>query len=283
MPLGAAYRLTEWLLLLVYTVVLPVRRRARVSLELAYGAEQPARWRRRILWQSARYQGWWFVDMLKAPRLLWDRRYRDRVDLSELESAMREGEIGKGSGALLIGSHQGVPEVASLGLVHAGWPHAVVSRPYDNAFLWRIWQREHEGYDRPEFGKRGALRPALRVLRQRGIVGMQIDQDAGSGGVFVPFFGRPASTHPGAATLALLTDAPVYMFTCIRTEPRAFRFKVYCAGPLEVERTGEHDEDVLRLTAAMTREIEAMVRRFPEQFLWPHRRWKTRPSGRTDK
>ena len=279
-PIGLAYRICEGLLLAGYRLLPRPRARARATLEGAFGAERDRVWLERTLWESVRYQAWFFVDVLMAPRLLRKPEWLARFDLSELDAVLRRDQVGVRRGALLVGSHQGVPEVASLAAARSGWTHAAVARPFSNTLMWRMMHQLHEGYDRPELARRGALRPALRRLQRNGIVAIQIDQDAGRHGVFVPFFGKPSSTHTGAATLALLAGASVYMFAGIRTERRAFRFKLYCQ-PLEVKLTGDHNQDVLALTAAMTAEIEAMIRRFPEQHFWVHRRWKTQPKAVT--
>lgn len=275
-PIGLAYRLSEGLLLAGYALLPRPRARARATLEVAFAAERDREWLESTFWESVRYQAWFFVDVMMGPRLLRKPEWLSRVDLSELDGALRREEVGVRRGALLVGSHQGAPHVASLAAAISGWPHAAVSRPFGNTMMWRMLQELQAGFDRPDLARHGALRPALRLLRRNGVVAIQIDQDAGRHGVFVPFFGKPASTHTGAATLALLSGVPIYMIAGIRTERRAFRFKVYC-WPLAVKLTGDHDEDVLALTAAMTAQIEVMIRRFPEQHFWVHRRWKTQP------
>ena len=102
-----------------------------------------------------------------------------------------------------------------------------------------------------------------------------IDQDAGADGVFVPFFGRLASTTPTLALLALRTEAPIVPVFA-RVEPDG-TITVHIE-PVVVSRpTGDRDADVLRLTAECTAIVERWARRNPEQWLWLHRRWKTRP------
>jgi KDO2-lipid IV(A) lauroyltransferase len=92
--------------------------------------------------------------------------------------------------------------------------------------------------------------------------------------VFVPFLGTPASTTPTLATLALRTGATVVPVFCLPRPGGTYRI-IY--GPAtEVLRTGDHEADVLRITAACTAVLEAWVRRHPEYWLWMHRRWKTK-------
>jgi KDO2-lipid IV(A) lauroyltransferase len=135
------------------------------------------------------------------------------------------------------------------------------------------------GIDRPVFTKKGALRKAFRTLRGGGMVALLNDQDSRGSGVFVPYFGRLAKTHEGAATLALTTGLPVYVLFCIRTAPRSFTFRIHCRGPLEYAHAEDHAGNVYALTAAMNVQLEDMARRHPEQIMWAHRRWKSRPPG----
>jgi KDO2-lipid IV(A) lauroyltransferase len=276
LPLGLVYRLAEGAVRLLYLLPSRQRKASLQSLAIAYGDRSEAE-RRGILRAYLPYHAGFLIDMALAPHLLLDPRHAEAIDLSELNAALSAGGVLKERGALLVGSHQGTADVGSLAAARAGWRHAAVARPLDNPKLGRVLLAEREPFGRPDLPKSGALRPAHRLLKRNGIVGMQIDQDAGPRGVFVPYFGRPASTAAGAAMLAVLSGAPVYMFFCLRTVPRRFRYKVHCRGPLWAVESGDVDRDVLELTARMTAEIEKMARRYPEQVLWVHRRWKTSP------
>jgi KDO2-lipid IV(A) lauroyltransferase len=115
-----------------------------------------------------------------------------------------------------------------------------------------------------------------RSLREGGYLGILVDQNAGRRGVFVPFFGRLASTTPAPATMALRFRAPLIPAWQWR-EDGGRHHVVEVEAPLPFPDTGDRDEDVWRLTAAMTARVEAWVRKEPGQWLWAHRRWKTRP------
>ena len=105
---------------------------------------------------------------------------------------------GTATGALFVSAHLGVAEVTSLALAASGLPHSVIVRRLDNGFLWDWIEKEREGIPRQMITKHGALRSAYKVLVKKGVVAIQIDQDARSKGVFVPYFGRLASTNPAA-------------------------------------------------------------------------------------
>jgi len=119
------------------------------------------------------------------------------------------------------------------------------------------------------------VREMIGALRRGLGVAVVIDQDARDSGVFVPFFGRRASTTPTLALLALRTDAAVVPVFSVPQPDGSYRI-VYEA-PVEVARTGDRSADVIRLTATCTAIIERWVRRHPELWLWMHRRWKTAP------
>jgi KDO2-lipid IV(A) lauroyltransferase len=106
-----------------------------------------------------------------------------------------------------------------------------------------------------------------------GIVG---DQDARGAGIFVPFFGRPASTHRGPAVFSLRFGAPAFACVARRLPGPGVRYRV-SGQQVEVPRTGQLDEDVEALTAALAARLEAEIREAPEQYFWFHRRWKSKP------
>jgi Kdo2-lipid IVA lauroyltransferase/acyltransferase len=115
-------------------------------------------------------------------------------------------------------------------------------------------------------------------LRAGRAVAFVSDQDARGTGVFVPFFGRLASTHRGPALMAIRTGAPLFVGYAMRAADGSY---VGGIEEITVSREGDMDEAVLRLTAAFTARLEALIRRAPEQYFWQHRRWKTRPPEET--
>ena len=126
--------------------------------------------------------------------------------------------------------------------------------------------------------KHAAARAVLRALRQGEMVGIPFDQNAKrSEAVFVPFFGELAATTSGLARLARISGAPVVPVFIVR-QPDNRRHRIVIQYELALQHTAE-DADVLENTRRFVAAIEAMVRRYPEQFLWTHRRFRTRPRG----
>lgn len=154
---------------------------------------------------------------------------------------------------------------------------AIVVRPLTPAWLNTLSEviRTKAGVE--VIAKRGALRSVMSALRHGKIVGILLDQNATrSDGVFVSFFGRPASTSKGLAVLALRTATPILPIF-VRRDPEG-RHRVVVEPPIEPDGTPLSDEAVVTLTAECARRVEAAIRRSPDQWFWVHRRWRTRPA-----
>jgi KDO2-lipid IV(A) lauroyltransferase len=121
-----------------------------------------------------------------------------------------------------------------------------------------------------------ATRQALQSLRAGRSVAFAADQHAGRSGLWVPFFGRLASTYRGPALMALRTGAAMFLSIPLRLADGSYEITLE---PIEVERTDDMEADVLRLTRAYTARLEAAVRANPEQYVWQHRRWRQPPSA----
>jgi len=279
LPLTWAYRVAEAVLGVFYRHSRYLAR-SRDSLAIALGGAVSDAEREVLLWRSIRYQAWFFVDLLLGPRLLRKARYRADVDLTPLVEALTAGQhADPDRGAVFVSGHLGSPDVGSLALAQAGWPHLIIARALDNPRIWAWLLAERKEYARPTVGRIRVLRDALERLKRGGVVGALIDQDAGPRGTFVPFFGRLASTQNGAAALAVSANAPLYVMFFLRTAPRAFGQRAVVRGPFFPDPAADRKDEIRRLTALATAEIEEVTRQHPEQAFWAHRRWKTRPPG----
>lgn len=186
---------------------------------------------------------------------------------------VREG-LGEGLGAVLVTGHLGNWEVGSACLTARGLAMDGVMQRQSNPLADAAINANRERLGIHPIDRRHAAKLGLRTLREGRVLGFVSDQDARSGGVFVPFFGRPASTHRGPALLALRTGAPLFAATGIRAEDGRYDCRIQ---RITASREGEPEVVVERLTAAYTRVLEAAIRTAPEQYLWQHRRWKTKP------
>ena len=189
----------------------------------------------------------------------------------ELEEARREGR-----GVILVTGHYGNWEIAAATVASRGIPIAAIVRRQGN----RLVDARLDGLRRrlgvETITQREAPSRVPRILRKNGVVGIVGDQDARRAGVFVPFFGRPASTHRGPALFALKLNAPVFACVARRLPGPGVRYQV-SGERVPVTRTGDLEADVQALTAELAARLEGQIRRAPEQYFWFHRRWKTSP------
>lgn len=201
-------------------------------------------------------------------------RERTRVTgLGVVESAVRQGR-----GVIILSAHLGNWEIGGSALVARGFPlDVVVARQRNELFdrhLTRSRERLGFGIIPRNEGRRGVL-AALKAGRLAGILG---DQDARRAGVFVDFFGRPASTARGPAVLALRSDALIVTLFAVRLPGWKPRYHVHLEALEGTAATGRAAR-VAAITQAYTTRIEEYVRRYPDQYFWLHKRWKTPPPG----
>jgi len=185
--------------------------------------------------------------------------------------------LDQGHGAVLITGHIGNWELLNARLGTAGFPMTIAVRDLDDPRFDRLATtlRERFGPKIVQRGKR-AGQSLLKALQQNGVTGLLIDQDIRDiPGVHVPFFGRPALTPVGAAQLALAAGCPVIPVFSHRREDMTHLAEILPVLP--IPDSGSMEERALELTARATTAIEAEVRRHPDQWVWMHRRWRTKP------
>lgn len=185
----------------------------------------------------------------------------------------------RGRGVILFTGHVGAWELTSFGLSMFGNPLSFLVRRIDNPKIELMVDRARTHLGNRSIDKRLAAREMVQILRHGGTLGILVDLNTlDREGIFVDFFNVPASTTFMVAKLALRTGADVLPVFAPWDHDRK-KFLLQIGEPVAFERSGEEDEDVRRLTQAFTKVVEDCVRRYPDQWLWIHRRWKTRPPG----
>jgi len=190
-----------------------------------------------------------------------------------------EQAYARGKGVLFLTAHFGAWELSAFAhSLHGHWLH-VVMRPMDNPYLDRLIQSYRTMYGNKTVAKDDFVRGLLAAMKCGETVGILMDTNmTPPQGVFVDFFGIPACTASGLARIALRTDAAVVPgFTIWDDSLRKYRLRFDPA--VELIRTGDQESDLIANTQKFTKVIEDYVRKYPEQWLWVHRRWKTRPEG----
>ena len=190
-----------------------------------------------------------------------------------------ERALARGKGVLFLTAHLGAWELSAFTHSLYGHPLHIVMRPLDNAYLDRLMRRYRTMHGNSTVDKDDFVRGLLSAMKAGETVGILMDTNmTPPQGVFADFFGIPACTASGLARIALRTDAAVVPgFTTWDPGLRKYRLRFDPA--VKLIRTGNDDADVLANTALFTKVIEGYVRKYPDQWLWVHRRWKTRPAG----
>jgi KDO2-lipid IV(A) lauroyltransferase len=180
----------------------------------------------------------------------------------------------KGKGVLVITCHMGNFEMLIPAIEGTGLKGYAIYRKLDFEPLEHLIRRLRQRFGVTMVPMRGAARKIDAILRAGGVVGTLLDQNVDwYQGVFVDFFGRPACTNSGLAALAIKTKAPVLPMYTMRKN-REFLIEFLPEIPLE--DTGDRIKDLENNTQNYTAAIEAMVRRYPDQYFWVHNRWKTK-------
>lgn len=220
---------------------------------------------------SATRFGKMFVEVLYLPKVTRGNidEHVTIVGREHLDDALAHGQ-----GAVLATAHSGNWEVLGTSLAMKGYPLVAVVKKQRNAAMDRFINEYRTMVGMHVTYKTG-VREMVKLLGEGKIIGLLMDQDANQNGVFVDFFGRPASTPQGAAALARLKDAPVV--PAFITENEDGSHTAILHPPVWVEKTGDRDEDIRRTTQYLTKVIEDHIRTYPHEWFWLHNRWKTRP------
>jgi KDO2-lipid IV(A) lauroyltransferase len=189
--------------------------------------------------------------------------------LEHLDRAQAEGK-----GVILLAGHIGNWELLGVCLAMKGYPISAVGRSLNNQKLDRLLVSHRERFDIQNIARGKATREILRALHRGEFVALLIDQDTNVEGAFVDFFGRPAFTPTGPVTLSLKLGAPIVPVAIHRERDDTYHLIV--RPQIELVRTGDETEDRRINTAHCSKIIEEFIREHPAQWVWMHRRWKTK-------
>ena len=263
-----------------YALAGGLRRTGLRNLELAF-PEMSAPERERLLRGSFRSLGRQLGEVSQFPRAT-PESLREAVEYDDEDAKLLDVARERGRGVIFLTGHLGAWEL--LCFAHSVFynPLSFLVRPLDNPRVEELVESLRTRFGNEPIDKKSAARRAMKLLRDGGTLGVLADLNSQEReGVFVPFFGHLACTTAGVATLALRTDATV--IPCFAPWDERRGKYVFRGGPvIELVRTGDQERDVEVNTARFTAAIESYVRRFPDQWLWIHKRWKTRPPGEAD-
>lgn len=273
MPRRMALWAGEFIGTLMY-YLLPRRRQIGFNnLTIAFGDSMSDQERERILRSNFRNLGKSIVEVLHFPKMSRDD-VRAKVTIVGQENCVNA--MSKGRGMIYLAAHIGNWEMSSFAQSAAGYPANIVVRPLDNRYLNNFMVKVRTMYGHTILARRNGMRDMMAALKRKEAVGILMDQNAKrSQGIFVDFFGKPASTVPVIAILALRYDVPVIPGFIVRTGFDTHT--LYFGEKIEIERTGDAKKDIELNTARLNKVLEDFIRQYPDQWFWIHNRWKTQP------
>jgi len=250
-----------------------LRRVAEFNLRLAFPVSSDAE-RRRVIHGLVRQVGWMAGEFSQFPR--YTRKVIERIVMLDGFENFAEARA-RGKGVIFLTGHMSAWELAPFAHALYGYPLHFLVRPIDNARVDALINQYRCLSGNRPIDKNQSARAMLKVLQEGGTVGILADVNTSlEEGAFVGFFGVPASTTTGLARIALRTDAaivPGFLFWDASLRKYRLRFEP----AIELARTSDEAADIHENTARFTRVIEACIRAHPDQWIWVHKRWKTRP------
>jgi len=218
------------------------------------------------------------VDVIWTTRLVKPDNFDHFVEMGDFRQAL-ELLLSKHKGLILITGHYGNWEILGYVLATLGCPTVSVARPLDNPLIneFVLGVRERKG--QKIIDKKGATNDVTAALSNGGMVGFIADQNAGPKGIFVDFFGRKASAYKSIGLLAMQYNVPIVVGYARRTREDAFKFNIGTQDVIYPVDWQDKPDTLLYITQRYTKAIEDFVTAEPGQYLWVHRRWKTRPKN----
>jgi KDO2-lipid IV(A) lauroyltransferase len=274
-PVDTNLRTAQFLGDIMYLVDKRHRERALANLRNSF-PEMSERRRRKLARNSMQQLFMLFVEVLFTTRLVRLDTWHQFVHLHNFQHVVEL--FVRHKGMIMLTGHYGNWEILAYVLATLGFQTTSVARPLDNPYVnrWLLGVREKMGQRIVD--KTGATKEVSPVMEAGGAVGFIADQNAGSKGLFVDFFGRKASTYKSIGLLAMQYEVPVVIGYARRRRGR-FEFDVGVQDIIVPDDWKSQDDPLRYITERYTKAIEDFIRGDPGQYLWVHRRWKTRPKG----
>lgn len=214
-------------------------------------------------------------------RMMIEVFYQDKISLESVNTLVAfrgrehlDAALADGKGCILATAHSGNWELMSAALSLNGYPMAAIAQKQHNEQMDRFINEQRRAPG-AEIVYRSEVRDIVRLLDRGKMIGLLMDQDAHSKGVFVPFFGRLASTPPGPAAIARMRDVSIVPAFIREVAPGQHEIVIHPA--VKVVKTNDRDADIYQTTLQLTTLIEGHIRQNPSEWFWLHNRWKTTP------
>lgn len=286
LPVRSSVRFADGIAWFMHRVVPRKITRSEISaanIRVAFGADTPDREVDRIIGGMWRHLARMVCEIIQLERRFSLANCGDTLSFRHREECVRA--VMADRPVLFLGGHFGNWEISVNTFGHFQFPMGVVARDLDNPWLHNWFEKFRESTGNWTISKHGASTELVEVMASGGNASLLCDQDAGRRGLFVDFFGKPASTFKSIALLALQYDALVVVGGAWRrpeAEQMDSRWRQFELATEVVIDSREFDDadGIQRLTQEFTAALETLIRRAPEQYFWVHRRWKTPPKVR---
>ena len=273
-PFPLRYKFGESLGRLFYSISLKRRKIALRNLELAF-PEWDEEKRNQVARESFINFGRLTMEFLQFP-LFGIKELEEIVEIENREAIINAKK--KGKGVVFLTAHFGNWELSALAFGVSIGPADVVVRPLDNKVADMLVEHYRTITGNRVVGRKRAAGAILKSLKENRYVGILMDQNQlRSRGIFADFFGIPACTTPAIAMITRKTKSPVIPAFLVRNGYKDY--KLIFQPEVELEFTVDKERDLIVNTERFNKVIEDIIRQYPEQYFWLHRRWKTRPEG----
>ena len=274
LPLNICMLVGKSLAYAIYLIDRKHRKVADKNLRNAYGEDLSDFQIKKIIRRNYLHFASVGIDFIKMPQIVNQNNWQKHFEVEGLEFVRKARKEGKG--IIFVAGHTGNWEVLGCAFEFFFQPVHSIAKHMKNPFVDRFLT-SHRKYGNQEIiFKEKAAREMIKVLKNNECLGILVDQNARKNSIFVDFFGQKAATTRVVATLSLKTGAPIIM-VFLRRSDRRYRFKISLSKPVQIEKTGDLEKDILSLTQRYTTIIESRIRAHPHEWIWIHRRWKTRP------
>ena len=262
---------------LLYWIDRKHRKRGIENLTQAFGHEWSPQQVRTTARRCCQHMVILGMEILSLAKLINRHTWHEYVELDNVAETLRV--ICDNRGIILLTGHFGNWEVLGYMVGALGIRTYAIVRPIDNPYIdrWLMSHRQETGQSL--ISKFGAADLAVKVIEKEQALCFLADQHAGSKGVWVDFFGRKASTYKSIALLSLQMNCPIAVAGAWRLGNR-FRFRTYINDVIDPQEYADDKDAVIHITERYTKDLEEIIRKAPDQYLWMHRRWREPPMPR---
>ena len=275
MPRSLGRRIAAWITRFLYALLPKLRKTAEVNLRIAFPDWTEAQ-RKVLIRKMLRNLGWMAAEFARFPK--YTKENIEQFVMLDGHENFFEGQR-RGKGVVILTGHIGAWELSSFAHSLYGFPLHYMARPIENARIDTLVNSYRcRAGNRPIF-KNESARAMLKILKDAGTIGILADQNTmPEEAVFVDFFGKAASTTTGIARVASHTDAAVVPGYAVWDE-NLRKYRLRFEPPVQLSRSGDAEQDIFENTQKFAKVLEKIIRKYPDQWVWVHGRWKIRPQG----